>query len=138
MRVRFAWLFLAALFAHATAHAAPEDLKRQIEAQQAAVADLDRLDTERATTGEIALLKSWLDEAWGQYSKEEWDRVREILDRAVAQAELIRQRVTASQLAAQADGREKALKAARDRLERTRKELQQSLIKKKAMEMNAK
>jgi hypothetical protein len=72
-----------------------EDLKRQIESQRAAVSDLERLDDRHLVTDEITLLKSWLDEAWQQYSKEEWKRVREVVDRCIAQAELIRQKITA-------------------------------------------
>jgi hypothetical protein len=120
------------------AHARPEDLKRQIEAQQAAVSDLKRLDEHAALTGEIALLENWLNEAWGQYGKEEYDRVREILDRAVAQAELIRQRTIAVNLGAAATDKENAVKALRDKTARTRDALQQALIRKKAMEMNQK
>lgn len=120
------------------AQARPEDLKREIEAQQAAVADLQRLDERGAVTDEITLLKSWLDEAWGQFSKEDYDRVREILDRCIAQAELIRQKTTAAGLKARAEDREAAARASRDKVERTKQALQQALIKKKALEMNAK
>ena len=120
------------------ANARPEDLKREIEAQQAAVSDLQRLDDRGAVTDELTLLRDWLDNAWGQYSKEEYDRVREILDRCIAQAELIRQKITAAHQKARADEREAAVRASRDKLERTKQALQQSLIKKKALEMNAK
>src|SRR5262249_39360229 len=83
-----------------TAHAKPEDLKRQIEVQQAGIADLERLDDRRAVPDEIVLLKTWLDEAWGQYAKEEYDRVREVLERAIAQAELIREKISSTRLQA--------------------------------------
>ena len=63
-----------------------EDLKRQIESQHTAVSDLERLDDRHMVTDEITLLKSWLDEAWQQYSKEEWKTVREVVDRCIAQA----------------------------------------------------
>ena len=124
-------LWLTALFR-------PEDLKRQIEAQQAAIGDLEKLDEKRVAVDELALLRSWFDEAWGQYSKEEYDRVREILDRCTAEAELIRQKATAGKLTALANDREAAAKASHDKLERTKKELQQAYIKKKALEMNTK
>ena len=131
-------LFLLALLGSRPAQARPEDLKREIESQQAAVADLQRLDERGAVTDEITLVKSWLDEAWGQYSKEEYDRVREILDRCLNQAELIRQKITAAHLKARAEDREAAARASRDKVERTKQALQQALIKKKALEMNAK
>jgi hypothetical protein len=124
-------LWLTALFR-------PEDLKRQIEAQQAAVGDLEKLDERRVAVDEITLLRSWFDEAWGQFSKEEYDRVREILDRCTAQAELIRQKATAGKLVALASDREAAAKASHARLDRAKKDLQQAYIKKKALEMNNK
>ena len=124
-------LWLTALFR-------PEDLKRQIEAQEAAIGDLEKLDERRVAIDEVALLKSWFQEAWGQYSKEEYDRVREILDRCTAQAELIRQKATAGKLTSLANDRESAAKASHDKLERTKKDLQQAYIKKKALEMNSK
>ena len=71
-----------------------EDLKRQIESQRAAVSDLERLDDHHMVTDEITLLKSWLDEAWSQYSKEEWKRVREVVDRCIAQASWISSEVS--------------------------------------------
>jgi hypothetical protein len=129
---------LLALAGHAEARRRPEDLKRQIESEQAAVGDLERLDDKRVAVDELALLRSWYDEAWGQYGKEEYDRVREILERTTAQAELIRQKSTAGKLSAQAADRENAAKVSREKLERTKKELQQATIKKKAMEMNSK
>ena len=124
-------LWLSALFR-------PEDLKRQIEAQQAATGDLEKLDEKRVAVDELALLRSWFDEAWGQYSKEEYDRVREILDRCTAEAELIRQKATAGKLTSLALDREAAAKASHDKLDRTKKDLQQAYIKKKALEMNTK
>ena len=124
-------LWLTALFR-------PEDLKRQIEAQEAAIGDLEKLDEKRVAVDELALLRSWFDEAWGQFSKEEYDRVREILDRCTAQAELILQKATAGKLTALANDREAAAKASHDKLDRTKKDLQQAYIKKKALEMNSK
>jgi hypothetical protein len=127
---------LAALAGRAQAR--PEDLKRQIEAQQAAVGDLDRLDERRVAVEELTLLRSWFDEAWGQFAKEEYDRVREILDRCTAQAELIRQKSQAGKLSGQAADREAQARASHLKLDRTRQALQQAQIKKKAMEMNTK
>ena len=61
--------------------------------------DLERLDELKATRDEISLLRSWLDEAWGLRSKHEYDQVREVLDRAFKQADLIRAKITVSKLA---------------------------------------
>lgn len=115
-----------------------EDLKRQIESQRAAVSDLERLDDRHMVTDEITLLKSWLDEAWQQYSKEEWKQVREVVDRCIAQAELIRDKITAAKMTAYAHEREGAVKATRDKIERTKKALLDAQSTKKALEMTNK
>jgi hypothetical protein len=114
------------------------DLKREIDTQRAAATDLERLDELRAITDEATLLRSWLDEASSQLAKEETDKTREVLARCIAQAELIRQKVAASKGTHHANQREAALKASRDKVERTRRDLQQATIDKKALEMNTK
>jgi len=111
-----------------------DDLQRQIETQRSGVADLDRLDDLRATTEEITLLKSWLDEAWNLRSKHEYDQVREVLDRCLAEAELIRQKINVAKLRAQVQTRETALNELRAKIDRTRKSLQDTTVKKKALE----
>jgi hypothetical protein len=118
----------------ARADARPEDLKREISTQQRATDDLAKLDDKHAAEGEIALQRSWLDEAWGQLAKEEYDRVRELLDRCIAQAELIRQKAAAAHLAAQAVDREIAVKATREKNARLRKAIEQALEKKRSLE----
>jgi hypothetical protein len=115
-----------------------EDLKRQIESQRAAVSDLERLDDHHMVTDEITLLRTWLDEAWSQYSKEEWKKVREVVDRCIAQAELIRQKITAAKMTAYANDREAQVKATRDKIARTRQALLEAQATKKALEMNQK
>jgi hypothetical protein len=115
-----------------------EDLRREIDAQRAAIVDLERLDVDRAVPDEIANLKTWLDEATGQLGKEEMNRVREVLDRCIAQAELIRQKINAAKLTAQMRDRDAALKRLREKIDRTKQQLQQTTVTKKAMEMNAK
>jgi hypothetical protein len=122
----------------ALANQEAEDLKRQIESQRAAVSDLDRLDDRHLVTDDITLLKTWLDEAWSQYSKEEWKRVREVVDRCIAQAELIRQRITAAKMTAYATDKESQVKATRDKTERTKRSLLDAQSTKKALEMNSK
>ncbi len=115
-----------------------EDLKRQIESQRAAVSDLERLDDRHMVTDEITLLRTWLDEAWSQYSKEEWKKVREVVDRCIAQAELIRQKITAAKMTAYANDREAQVKATRDKITRTRQALLEAQATKKALEMTSK
>ncbi|MCA1662980.1 MAG: hypothetical protein LC659_01650 [Myxococcales bacterium] len=129
---------LLLLAAQAFAGQEAEDLKRQIESQRAAVSDLERLDDRHMVTDEITLLKSWLDEAWQQYSKEEWKRVREVVDRCLAQAELIRDRITAGKMTAYANDREAAVRSTREKIDRTKKALLDAQSTKKALEMNSK
>jgi hypothetical protein len=114
-----------------------DDLQRQIETQRSGLSDLERLDDLKATTDEITLLRSWLDEAWGLRSKHEYDQVREVLDRCLAQAELIRQKINAAHLRAQVQKREAALQAIHAKIASTRKTLQDTVIKKKALEGGA-
>src|SRR5260370_42703169 len=89
----------------ALANQEAEDLKRQIESQRAAVADLERVDDRRMVTDEITLLRSWLDEAWAQYSKEEYKKGGEVGDPCIAQAEANRQKISATKITAHATER---------------------------------
>jgi hypothetical protein len=114
------------------------DLRRQIDSQRSAVADLERLDDTHKTTAETTLLRSWLDEADAQHAKEKWDDVRLTLDRCIAQAELIRQKTIAAKLGQRADERERAATASKEKLEATKKALADAQTNKKAMEMNSK
>jgi hypothetical protein len=130
---------LAALSTASVARAGEEDdLQRQIETQRAGVGDVERLDELHVAGDEITLLKAWLDEAWALRAKHEYDQVREVLDRALAQAELIRQKTSASKLRAQADKREAALQDTRRKIDQARKALADTTIKKKALEASSK
>ena len=143
MRIRAVatWLAAGLLLAAPQAWGSSQekaDLQRNIEAQRAAVSDFERLDERHAVTAEITFLRAWLDEASALAAKEDWDKVREVLDRCVAQAELLRQKIAAAKLTAQADEREAAVKRSREKVEKTRQALQQAQVNKKAMEMNNK
>jgi hypothetical protein len=141
MRRPFAWILAGALLGSPSAFANKRelaDLKREIDTQRAAATDLERLDEQRSVTDEATLLRSWLDEASTQLAKEELDKTREVLARAIAQAELIRQKIGAAKGTRAANEREAAVKASRDKVERTKRDLQQATIDKKAMEMNTK
>lgn len=111
-----------------------DDLKREIDTHRAQAADLERLDEKHAVTDETTVLRMWLDEASAEHSKDEFNVVREVLDRIIAQEELIRQKIAASKITAQADTREAALKKLRDAISSTKKTLDQSTVNKKAME----
>jgi Zn-dependent peptidase ImmA (M78 family) len=120
-------------------HAGEEDdLQRQIESQRSGVIDLERLDDSHATTEEITLLRAWLDEAWSLRAKHEYDVVREVLDRCLAQADLIRQKIASAKLRAQVQKREESLQALRTRIQQTRKAIQDMTVKKKTLEGNVK
>ena len=114
-----------------------DDLQRQIDTQKASVADLERLDELKGVTDEIALLKTWLDEAWNLRAKHEYDQVREVLDRALKQEDLIRTKIAVSKLRAQVQKREAALADVRTKIAHTRKALQETAAKKKALEGSA-
>lgn len=111
-----------------------DDLQREIDTQRVSVADLERLDELKSTGDEIAQLRSWLDEAWSLRSKHEYDQVREVLERTRKQADLIRAKITASKLRAQATAREAALNDLRAKIARTKKALSDTMKKKKALE----
>lgn len=131
-------ILVATLVIGGIADAAEKDLRRRLDSQRAAVNDLTRLDQTGATQQEIALLRSWLDEAFTQLAREEEDLVRMILDRCDAQAVYIREAIEAAQAMAVADKLEADLKASRAKVEKTRQDLKQAEIKKKALEMNLK
>ena len=114
-----------------------DDLQRQIDTQKSTVADLERLDDLKAVTDEIGRLKSWLDEAWGLRAKHEYDEVRTVLDRALKQEDLIRAEIVVSKLRAQELKREASLKEIKEKVAHTRKALQETSEKKKALEKAA-
>ena len=111
-----------------------DDLQREIDNQRVSVADLERLDELKATGDEITLLRSWLDEGWSLRSKHEYDQVREVLERTRKQADLIRAKITASKLRAQATSREASLADVRARIARTKKALVDAAKRKKTLE----
>ena len=120
------------------AHAGEEDdLQSRIETQRSGVADLEKMDDLKSVPDEITLLRAWLDEAWSLRSKHEYDQVREVLDRASAQAELIRAKITASKMRAQAQKHETAVLELKARIAKTRKALTDTMTKKKVLEGSA-
>jgi hypothetical protein len=120
------------------AYAGGGDIQREIKAQQATANDLSALDNQKLVADEIALLKTWLDEAWNRQSKDQSGKAREVLERCVAQTDLIRQKLTSAKAKADADAHERAARDARDKVQKTKKALDDANVKKKAMEMNAK
>jgi hypothetical protein len=111
-----------------------DDLQRQIDVQKAGVADLEHLDRQHAATSEIQRLRDWLGQAWDLRNKHEPDDAREVLERCMAQAELVRQVITAAQLKAQVADREAKLNATKAETEKKRKALLDAQVKKRALE----
>jgi hypothetical protein len=130
---RFLPIAAIALIYAGLAHADSNDIKREIAAQQATANDLSALDTLKAVPDEIALLKTWLDEAVNKTG-----RTREILDRCVAQTDLIRLKIAVSKVKADADEHERLAREAKERVKKTQKALEDAIVKKKALELNAK
>jgi len=129
------FLFLAVLAVPVMARAGEaDDLQRQIDYLKQTTNDLERQDDQKAVATEIAMMRSWLDNAWTLRSQEKYEEVRIVLDRCEAQANMVRQLLTASELAAQADAKEKEVKRARGQLDRTKKALENAKIQKARLE----
>jgi hypothetical protein len=129
------FLFLAFVAVPVLARAGEaDDLQRQIDYLKQTTNDLERQDDQKAVTTEITMMRSWLDNAWTLRSQEKYDDVRIVLDRCEAQANMVRQRLTAAKLAAQAAAKEDEVKRAKSQLSRTKKALENAKIQKARME----
>ena len=111
-----------------------DDIQRQIDVQKSGVADLEHLDRQHAATSEIQRLHDWLGQAWDLRNKHEPDDAREVLERCVAQAELVRQVITAAQLKAQVSDREGKLASTKSETEKKKKALLDAQVRKRALE----
>ena len=111
-----------------------DDIQRQIDAQKAGVPDLEHLDRSHAADSEIQRLRDWLGAAWDLRNKHETDEARNVLERCMAQAELVRQVISAAQLKAQVAERENKLDHTKAEIEKKKKALQETQIKKRSME----
>ena len=111
-----------------------DDIQRQIDAQKAGVPDLELLDRSHAASSEIQRLRDWLGQAWDLRNKHEPDEAREVLERCMAEAELVRQVITAAQLKGQVADREAKLDRTKADIEKKKKALQEAQIKKRTLE----
>ncbi len=111
-----------------------DDLQRQIDYLKQTTTDLERQDDQKAVSSDIMMMRSWLDNAWTLRSQEKYDEVRIVLDRCEAQANMVRQRLTAAKLSAQAAAKEDELKRARSQLARTKKALENAKLQKARLE----
>jgi hypothetical protein len=129
---------LLALPAAAVRAGEADDLQVMIDRARNGVADLDRLDDRGATRDETAVLRQWLDEAWRFRADQKYDEVRVVLDRCEAQTEMIRQKIEAARLVAQAKQKEDGLKRVRDNIDKTKKAIQEAMLKKAGLEARMK
>src|SRR3954471_5503723 len=128
-------IVLAATTASKSALADEEDdIQRQIDSQKAGVPDLEHLDRTHAAAPEIQRLRDWLGTAWDLRNKHEPDEAREVLERCMAQAELVRQVITTSQLKTQVTEREAKLDHTKTETEKKRRALMDAQVKKKSLE----
>jgi len=129
------FLFLAFLTVPIMARAGEaDDLQRQIDYLKQTTSDLERQDDQKEVTTDITMMRSWLDNAWTLRSQEKYEEVRIVLDRCDAQANMVRQRLTAAKLAAQASAKEDEVKRAKSQLARTKKALENAKIEKARLE----
>jgi len=129
------FLFLAILAGPRVASAGEaDDLQRQIDYLKQTTSDLERMDDQKAVSTDVTMMRSWLDTAWTLRSQEKYDEVHVILDRCDAQANMVRQRLTAAKLAAQASVKEDEVKRAKNQLARTKKALDNAKISKARLE----
>lgn len=118
-----------------SAHADEEDdIQRQIDSQKAGVPDLEHLDRTHAAAPELQRLRDWLGTAWDLRNKHEPDEAREVLERCMAQAELVRQVINTAQLKAQVTEREAKLEHTKTETEKKRRALMDAQVKKKSLE----
>ena len=129
------FLFLAFLAVPVMARAGEaDDLQRQIDYLKQTTNDLERQDDQKSVVSDIMMMRSWLDNGWTLRSQEKYDEVRIILDRCEAQANMVRQRLTAAKLSAQAAAKEDEVKRARTQLARTKKAVENAKIQKARLE----
>jgi len=129
------FLFLVCLAMPALARAGEaDDLQRQIDYLKQTTTDLERQDDQKAVTTDITMMRSWLDNAWTLRSQEKYDEVRILLDRCNAQANMVRQRLVAVKLAAQATAKEDDVKRAKSQLARSKKALENAKLQKARLE----
>ena len=130
-RYATSFLLLATLSIPALARAGEaDDLQRIIEDNRQTASDLERLDEQKAAGADLTVLRLWLDSAWSFRSQEKYDEVRVITDRCKAQADMIREKITAAKLAAQATQKEAEVARRRANLDRTKKALENAKIQK--------
>lgn len=136
--VLLAVLVAGLLLAGEAGAAEADDLQRMIEQSRQSASDLERLDDHRSAREDVTLLRVWLDEAWRFRSEQNYDDVRVVLQRCDAQAEMIRQKIVAGKVSAQASDKAAAVKKARAAVAKTRQLLEQAKSDKIRLEARGK
>lgn len=137
IRITRSFLLVAALWGlplGAVRAGEADDLQRLIDGAKKNANDLERLDDRRAAREDLTLIRVWLDHAWRLRSEQKYDEVRVVLDRSEAQAEMIRQKILAAKLKAEAAEKEAELKRVRDDIARTRQALNEANAQKAALQ----
>jgi len=128
------WLLFVWLGASPAAALVQEDLTREIQAQHAALGDLERLDELNAATSDLNLLRAWLAHAFQQNSDRDAEGARRTLDLCNVQAELVREKAQAARLKLRLEERRGTLRKAQDQLAQRRRELELALARKRALD----
>lgn len=136
--LRIGGALMVLLFAASASKAAradeEDDIQRQIDVQKAGVPDLEHLDRSHAAASELQRLRDWLGAAWDLRNKHEPDEAREVLERCMAQAELVRQVIAAAQLKAQVAEREAKLEHTKSETDKGKRALQEAQVKKQSLD----
>jgi len=111
-----------------------DDLQRMIDTQRQAASFLEGLDETKAVREDITLMRVWLDTAWRLRSETKYDDVRVVLDRVTAQAEMVREKITAAKLLAQAAKKDTELQVVREQNAKLKEQIQAATIKKAQLE----
>lgn len=111
-----------------------DDLQRMIDGSRQRAKDLEGLDEHRGARDEIGVMRVWLDEAWRLRSDQKYDDVRIVLDRCDAQAEMVREKIKAAAVTAEAAAKEAKLAKVRKEIAATREALRQAQIQKAALQ----
>lgn len=120
------------------AYADKADLEREIGAQRAAARDLKALDAGHVAGDEVAELEAWLDDAAGRLQAGRVNLVRETLNRCLAQAEMIRQKIEAGKMHARVVERQRDVTATRKRIEELKKAIAAARARKAELEAQKK
>jgi len=110
-----------------------DDLQRMIDTAKEDTNDLERTDDLKAAREDITLHRVWIDTAWRLRSDQKYDEVRVVLDRCQAQRDMIRQKIFASKAVAEANRKEADVKKVRDKIARTKEQIQAATLQKAAL-----